>query len=541
MSASDPSGPRARPDRPAVVGPLAAENDHLKLRVAVLTAVEQRFRAMLCGIGDGVIVTDLQGRVQQMNRVAESLTGWTEAEAAGRMVHEVFKVINEQDRREVENPIDKVVREGAVAGLADQHTFLIARDGTERAIADSAVPVRDGTGTMAGVVLIFRAVSVERIGIKPLRDNERILGDILESTLSGYWDWNLAAGTEYLSPTFKKMFGYEDHELPNAPETWQKLIFAEDLPGVLENFERHVRSRGSEPFYNEVRYRHRNGSTVWVICAGRVIEWAPDGSAVRMVGCHVDITGRKLTEARLKTALQDLQSSNRELEEFAYVASHDLQEPLRKISAFGGLLVQECGAAVSADGRDYLDHIMAAVKRMQTLINDLLQLSRIATRAKPFAPVDLNETLREVLEDLDARLKESGGTVTVEPLPALDADATQMRQIFQNLIANALKFRKPGEAPVVQVKALEVDKNANRAVLCVEDHGIGFEPRFTERIFGLFQRLHGRQQYEGTGIGLAVCRRIVERHGGRITAEGRLGDGATFRLELPMRHDNMKE
>jgi light-regulated signal transduction histidine kinase (bacteriophytochrome) len=203
--------------------------------------------------------------------------------------------------------------------------------------------------------------------------------------------------------------------------------------------------------------------------------------------------------------------------------------------------VQECGAAVSADGRDYLDHIMAAVKRMQTLINDLLQLSRIATRAKPFAPVDLNETLREVLEDLDARLKESGGTVTVEPLPALDADATQMRQIFQNLIANALKFRKPGEAPVVQVKALEVDKNANRAVLCVEDHGIGFEPRFAERIFGLFQRLHGRQQYEGTGIGLAVCRRIVERHGGRITAEGRLGDGATFRLELPMRHDNMKE
>jgi PAS domain S-box-containing protein len=541
MSASDPSGPRARPDHPAVVGPLAAENDHLKLRVAVLTAVEQRFRAMLCGIGDGVIVTDLQGRVQQMNRVAESLTGWTEAEAAGRMVHEVFKIINEQDRREVENPIDKVVREGAVAGLADQHTLLIARDGTERAIADSAVPVRDGTGTMAGVVLIFRDVSAERIGIKPLRDNERILGDILESTLSGYWDWNLAAGTEYLSPTFKKMFGYEDHELLNAPETWQKLIFAEDLPGVLENFERHVRSRGSEPFYNEVRYRHRNGSTVWVICAGRVIEWAPDGSAVRMVGCHVDITGRKLTEARLKTALEDLQSSNRELEEFAYVASHDLQEPLRKISAFGGLLVQECGAAVSADGRDYLDHIMAAVKRMQTLINDLLQLSRIATRAKPFAPVDLNETLREVLEDLDARLKESGGTVTVEPLPALDADATQMRQIFQNLIANALKFRKPGEAPVVQVKALEVDKNANRAVLCVEDHGIGFEPRFAERIFGLFQRLHGRQQYEGTGIGLAVCRRIVERHGGRITAEGRLGDGATFRLELPMRHDNMKE
>lgn len=540
MSASEPGGPGVRPDHPAAVEQLAAENDHLKVRVAVLTALEQRFRAILYGIGDGVVVTDLRGRVQQMNRAAESLTGWTEAEAAGRLVHEVFKIVNEHDRREVENPIDKVVREGAVAGLAN-HTLLIARDGTERAIADSASPIPGSTGAPGGVVLIFRDVSAERQAAKALRDSERILADILESTLSGYWDWNIPAGTEYLSPAFKRMFGYEDHELPNVPETWQKLIFAEDLPGVLDVFSQHVGTHGRAPFYNEIRYRHRDGSTVWVICAGRVIEWAPDGSAVRMVGCHVDITGRKRTEALLKTALEDVQRSNRELEEFAYMASHDLQEPLRKISSFSSLLVQECGAAVSADAREYLDHILAAVKRMQALINDLLQLSRVATRARPFAPVDLNETLREVLEDLDARLKESGGTVTVGPLPALDADAIQMRQLFQNLIANGLKFRKPGEAPVVQVRILEADANANRAVLCVEDHGIGFEPRFEERIFGLFQRLHGRQEYEGTGIGLAVCRRIVERHGGRITAEGRLGDGATFRVELPMRHANLKE
>jgi len=254
-----------------------------------------------------------------------------------------------------------------------------------------------------------------------------------------------------------------------------------------------------------------------------------------------EVRQRELAETQLKQTLAVLEHSNRELEEFAYVASHDLQEPLRKVSAFSSLLLQECGPAVSADGREYLDHIQGAVKRMQALINDLLQLSRITTRAKAFTPVALDAVLRDVLEDLESRLHDSGGTVTVDPLPVLDADATQLRQLFQNLIANALKFRKPGEAPLVRVRVQEIDEGANRAVICVDDHGIGFEPRFAERIFGLFQRLNGRQQYEGTGIGLAVCRRIVERHGGYMAAEGRPGDGATFRVELPLRQTNPNE
>ncbi len=254
-----------------------------------------------------------------------------------------------------------------------------------------------------------------------------------------------------------------------------------------------------------------------------------------------EVRQREQAETQLKQTLTVLEHSNQELEEFAYVASHDLQEPLRKVSAFSSLLLQECAEAVSVDGREYLDHIQGAVKRMQALINDLLLLSRITTRAKVFASVDLNAVLRDVLEDLESRLRESNGTVTVEPLPTLDADATQLRQLFQNLIANALKFQKKDEPPVVRVWVEMMDTDANRIVIGVEDHGIGFETRFAERIFGLFQRLHGRQQYEGTGIGLAVCRRIVERHGGAMTAEGRPGDGATFHVELPLRKTTPNE
>jgi PAS domain S-box-containing protein len=548
MTGSKHDNPQATPARPATAEQLAAENDHLKVRVAVLTAMEQRFRAILYGIGDGVIVTDLRGRVQQMNRAAETLTEWTEAEAAGKPLREVFTIVNEEDRREVANPVEQVLREGVIVGLANR-TLLVGRAGTERAVADSAAPVRDATGAIAGVVLIFRDVSSERRADRALRDNERILADILESTLSGYWDWNIPAGTEYLSPAFKKMFGYEDHELPNSPDSWQKLIFAEDLPGVLEVFDRHVKSRGEVPFHNEIRYRHRNGSTVWVICAGRVIEWAPDGTAVRMVGCHVDITSRKRTETRLGAALEELQRSNRDLEQFAYSASHDLQEPLRKVSAFGTLLADECRDALSDEGRKYLDYILDAVNRMRELINDLQTYSRVATQGRAFVRVDLNGVLKDVLSDLELRLRETSGTVEAAELPTIEADPSQMRQLFQNLIGNALKFVKPGDTPRVEVSAETLPADAGRGApahgatcrIVVRDHGIGFEQKHAERLFGIFHRLHQRHEYPGSGIGLAVCCRVVERHGGSIEAEGHPGEGAVFTIRIPVRHVRSEE
>jgi len=222
-----------------------------------------------------------------------------------------------------------------------------------------------------------------------------------------------------------------------------------------------------------------------------------------------------------------------------------LQEPLRKVQAFGDRLKAACSKALGAEGSDYLDRMQAAAKRMQTLIDDLLAFSRVTTKANPFEPVDLNRIAQEVLSDLEVRIQQSGGQVELGELPAIDADPLQMRQLFQNLLGNALKFHQEGRLPVVKVRGQAVNQPARESAangqveefcqITVEDNGIGFNEKYLDRIFILFQRLHGRSAYEGTGIGLAICRKIADRHGGSITAKSTPGEGSTFVVTLPLK------
>jgi len=247
-----------------------------------------------------------------------------------------------------------------------------------------------------------------------------------------------------------------------------------------------------------------------------------------------DITERQLADQELRETLEILKRNNRELQDFAFVASHDLQEPLRKIQSFSGFLRAELGGSLPERAADYLSRMVNAAGRMQTLIEGLLAYSRITTQARPFKPVDMDLIVREVVADLDDLVTRSGGRVESRPLPPLEADPIQMRQLLQNLIGNALKFQQEGNPPVVRIHArVEGDPPLYR--LLVEDNGIGFDPKYAERIFNVFQRLHGRGEFDGTGIGLAICRRIAERHGGTITARSTLGQGATFIVELPAR------
>ena len=261
-----------------------------------------------------------------------------------------------------------------------------------------------------------------------------------------------------------------------------------------------------------------------------------DGKPLYLLGISDDITDLK-RQQELEMYAKALEVSNRELQDFVFVASHDLQEPLRKVLSFGEFLQEEYGGKLEETGRDYLDRIRSAATRMQILINDLLTLTRVTTKAKPFESVDLNKILREVLSDLEVRIQEKKAKVEIGPLPTLEADSTQMRQLFQNLIGNALKFHRPGVPPEVRVEA-DAGTEGRLCRIWVRDNGIGFDNKYAEQIFKVFERLHGRDEYEGTGIGLAVCRKVVERHNGTIMAEGFPGQGSTFIVSLPLRQNS---
>ncbi|MBD2385842.1 PAS domain-containing sensor histidine kinase [Cylindrospermum sp. FACHB-282] len=238
---------------------------------------------------------------------------------------------------------------------------------------------------------------------------------------------------------------------------------------------------------------------------------------------------------------QELTRSNEELQQFAFIASHDLQEPLRKIKTFGERLQATNGEALNPQGCDYLERMQNATLRMQTLIEDLLALSRVTTRAQPFVSVNLAKITQEVLSDLEVRIQQTGARVEVGNLPIIQGDPLQMRQLLQNLICNALKFHRQEEPPVVKIYSQflnnQLDKVAVGEQFCkiiIEDNGIGFAEKYLDRIFNIFQRLHSRSEYEGTGIGLAICRKITERHHGTITAQSKPGQGATFMITLPI-------
>jgi two-component system sensor kinase FixL len=270
-----------------------------------------------------------------------------------------------------------------------------------------------------------------------------------------------------------------------------------------------------------------------------------DGRIIGLVGISSDITERKAAEERLRRFADQLERSNTELQNFASVASHDLQEPLRKIQAFGDRLRVKCGPQLSDQGLDYLARMQNAAQRMQVLIQDLLKLSRVTSRAKPFENCDLSTIVHEVLSDLEVSIEQKNARLEVGPLPEIDADPLQMRQLFQNLIANAIKFQRPGERPEVSIsgRIFPVQERLIRGAVpgdevCqihVQDNGIGFDEKFAEQIFVVFQRLHGRLEYEGTGIGLAVCRKITDRHSGSIVAKSAEGQGATFIITLPVK------
>ena len=314
---------------------------------------------------------------------------------------------------------------------------------------------------------------------------------------------------------------------PGIPENW-KLLHRRALEGeVLHADDAFVRLDGTiQRLKLEIR------------------PWSANNQIGGIIIFSEDITERYQAEQELHNFSAKLERSNRELQDFATVASHDLQEPLRKIQTFGDRLQLKHAAALNEEGREYLERMQDAAQRMRALIDDLLTFSRVTAKAQPFEPVNLNEVVRDVLSLLEPGITQSGAQIEVAELITLDAEPGQMRQLLQNLISNALKFHRPTEAPKIKISGQRLEASgglSNRAQtaawyqLEVADQGIGFDEKYLDRIFTIFQRLHGRDEYPGSGIGLAICRKIAEHHGGQITARSKPGAGATFIVTLPLR------
>ena len=359
------------------------------------------------------------------------------------------------------------------------------------------------------------------------RDSAKRYSLTLDAVHDGLWDWNVPSGKTFFSSHYYSMLGYEEGEFRGSHASWRLLIHPDDLDRVEED--QRLSIENGNGFAIDLRMRLKSGGWQWLSTRGRVVQRDAAGKAVRLVGTLSDITDRKRVQDELAVVMEDLDRSNKDLLQFAAIASHDLQEPLRMIASYTQLLAERYNDQLDVKARKYLAYAADGAVRMQRLVDDLLTYSRVGTRARPMEITDAHSILGLAISNLASLLEESKAIVTDEVLPLVRGDASQLTQVFQNLLANAIRFRRD-DSPCVHVS---VGEEKHEWVFSVRDNGIGIDRKYAERIFVIFQRLHTRQEFPGTGIGLALCKRIVERHGGRIWFESEVGRGSTFFFSLP--------
>jgi PAS domain S-box-containing protein len=506
------------------------------------------WQTTLASISDAVISTDTNRRITFLNTEAERLTGWSRAEAMGQNLDAVFPLLDESTGERAECPVQTVLETSHVVDHT-HHILLISRDGRQCPIEDSASPIRDDAGHLYGVVLVFRDITERKQAEQALqRANDELesrvkqrtaelsrqqtfLAAVLDNVADGVIACNAGGGVTVFNRAARELYGLPLTGPPPQGRLQQEPLYLADgqTPMPSEDSPMARALRGERVRDVEVILAPQDLQRRVLLASGQSFA-DENGELLGAVISMRDMTEQRRAEEDRQRTIRRLEESNRELEQFATVASHDLQEPLRKIQAFSDRLREDCGEQLDERGRDYMTRILAATGRMRTLIDDLLSYSRVVRKGQPFIEVDLARLAADVVSDLEGRLAQVGGQVEIGPLPKVEADPTQMRQLLQNLLGNALKFRHPERSPLVRVQGEWVPQEM--CEITVTDNGIGFEPQYADRIFQMFQRLHGRGHYDGNGIGLAICRRIVERHDGSITATGEPGAGATFQIRL---------
>ena len=485
---------------------------------------QEQFGAMVADVQDyGIFLLSPGGIVSSWNAGAERIKGYRADEIIGQH----FSVFYPQDARERGWPGHEL-QTASVTGRFEDEGWRIRKDGS-RFWANVVITAwRDGAGRLAGFLKITRDLTNRRQIEVALRESEErfrhLVTNVRDYAMIRLDPQGVVASW---NPGAQRIKGYTADEIIGRHFS----VFYPPDAVTAQWPDRELEVARREGNFEDEGWRVRkDGTAFW---ANVVISaFTDDAGAVEgFWKITRDLTERKRAEEQLNESAERLRRSNRELEQFASVAAHDLQEPLRKIQAFGDRLRTRSAAALDEQGTDYLARILQAAGRMRRLIDDLLAYSRISTRPESLVSLDLRGVIADVLTDLEVRVQSTGGRVEIGELPLVVAAPSQMRQLFLNLIGNALKFRHPDVAPIVAISGRPRDDMAD---ITVRDNGIGFEPAYRERIFEVFQRLHGRHEYEGTGIGLAICRKIVERHGGTIVADSQPGDGATFTFTLPL-------
>lgn len=489
-------------------------------RTAELQESEARFRALFEAVPVPMMVTRADdGTILEANKHVAAVTGVPNSEMIGSNAADLY--------------LDQGERPGRIAEILDhghvraQELPIVRPDGEVRTLLVST-SVIDYEGEQA-LVTGFQDVTRRKKMEEALRHSEERFRALVQNANDVIAIIDADGRIRYESLSVERVLGYGPEE--RIGQNVLALAGPDEREAVEAAFNRLLSER-AHTVSMEVQVRHKAGDwrTLELTAANLLDNPAVQGIVIN----YHDVTARNQAQAKLEAYVAELARSNEALQQFAYVASHDLQEPLRMVSSFLQLLQRRYEGQLDEAADEYIHFAVDGATRMKRLINDLLKYSRVATRGRPLVPIESQRLLDEVLEDLRLNIDESGARVICDPLPRIQGDETQVRQLFQNLVSNALKFR--GEAP----PAIDIAAERKNGMwhFRVQDNGIGIDPDQSERIFVIFQRLHHKEQYEGTGIGLAICKKIVERHGGSIWVESEPGEGATFCFTLPAVGDN---